>query len=144
MKTEDIEGIIKAMIGLDGVEIMTSREQWEEFTPFDSAVVDLYDAAMKAMRNGNFDAKVLISINDKFDVAAREFVNKLTFGYDQVGRKVTFEQLFGEMKAVRPEYLPYLCAKMLMLWSIERKLRIIREEELGIKKKYEAVRIMSS
>lgn len=144
MTTEDIEGIIKAMIGLDGVEIMSLKEQWEEFTPFDSDIVDLHDSAMKAMRDGNFDPKVLMRINDKFDSAAKSFVNKLKFGYDQVGRPVTFEQLFGEMKAVRPEYLPYLCAKLLMLWSIERKLRIIREEELGIKKKYEVVNIMSS
>jgi hypothetical protein len=132
------------MIGLDGIEIMSSKDQWEAFTPFDSDIVELYGLAMKAMREGNFDPKALMSINDKFDAAARSFVNKLSFGYDQVGRKVTFEQLFGEIKAVRPEYLPYLCAKMLMLWSIERKLRIIREEELGITKKYEAVNIMSS
>lgn len=141
MTQVELEKVVEVTIGERNVALLTEREAWQEFSPFDSQVLILYRRAMECMRHGNLDPKLFVELNEAFDVAAREFTAKLTFGKDQNGVRVTSEQLFGEIKAVRPEYLPYLAAKFIMLWAAERKIRLIREEELGLNTKYEAVRL---
>ncbi len=141
MNQVELEKIVEISIGERNVALLSEREAWKEFSPFDRRILDLYARAIECMKYGNFDPKKLIELNEIFDLAAHDFVNKLTFGKDQNGIRVTSEQLFGEIRAVRPEYLPYLAAKFIMLWAAERKTRLIREEELNMQTKYEAVRI---
>lgn len=141
MTIEELDKIIEVSIGQTNFNLLSELGVDSEFAAYGPTIIELYDMGMQSMKNGNLDPKRLMEINEKFDIATIELCRKVTFGKDQNGIAVTLEQLFGEIKSVRPEYMPYKLAVVLSLWIIERKLRLYGEEQSGKKTTYEAVRI---
>lgn len=140
MTQDELDKIVEVTIGEKNVQFLIDKGAWQEFSPFDKSIIELHAGAMDCMRYGNLDPKKMMDLTEKFNAASQEFTNRLTFGNDQNGLRVTSEQLFGEIKSARPEYLPYLAAKITLLWAVERKIRLFREEQLEMKTNYEAMR----
>jgi hypothetical protein len=141
MTIEELDKIIEVAIGQTNFNLLSELGVDSEFSAYGPTIIELYNMGMQSMKNGNLDPKRLMEINETFDVSTIELCRKVTFGKDQNGIAVTLEQLFGEIKSVRPEYMPYKLAVIMSLWIIERKLRLHYEEQAGKKTTYEAVRI---
>lgn len=141
MNLEELEKIAEVAVGEKNFALLSKLGIDEEFAGIGQKFLNLYDMALESMGNGNLEPKRLLEINEYFDNVSRELVSKVTFGKDQHGIRVTMEQLFGEIKSVRPEYMPYKLAMVMSFWIMERKLRLHYEEQAGNKVKYEAVRI---
>ena len=141
MTLEELEKIIEVEVGETNFKLLSDLGIDEEFAEFGKKMIQLYEMAMESLGNGNIEPKRLIEINETYDIAALDLANKVKFGKDQTGFPVTLEQLFGEQKSVRPEYMPFKQCLLMCFWVAERKLRMYYEEQAGKKHNFKAVRI---
>lgn len=141
MTLEELEKIIEVEVGETNFKLLSKLGIDEEFAEFGKKMIQLYDMAMESMGNGNIDPKRLIEINETYDIAAADLSKKVKLGKDQTGLPVTLEQLFGEQKSVRPEFMAFRQCVLMCFWISNKKLKIYYEELAGKKHDFKAVRI---
>lgn len=140
---ETVRGFIRTLISDRGVKMLDDAE-WREFTDFGKAIVKITNEGMEhiSRNGGNVDLKELHVLHGEFNVATSAFVEKLSFGVDQNGNKVTFAKLFGDAISAHPAAMPSLCMKFLCAWAIEHKINMkFREKQDGYKPKYSSTDI---
>lgn len=140
---DTIKGLIRTLVGDKAIKMLGTAE-WQEFTEYGKAVVKLQNAGVDQMgkNGGNVDLKELNTLHRDFNAESVRFANRLSFGVDQKGNKVSFTQLFGEIISAHPSALPSLCARMFLLWAIEHKINMkYREKYEGKKPRYETAAI---
>lgn len=141
MTLVEIEKIIEVDVGEINFKLLSQLGIDEEFSGIGEKIIELYDLAMKGMKNGNFDPKLMMEVCEKFDIISKELSNRVVFGKDQNGMDVTLEQLYGELKSVRPEYIPYKAIMLMIMWIAQKKLSIHYQEKSGKKLSHEVVHI---
>lgn len=127
---EMFERLIVAMIGEEGVAIVGENDGWKEFSPYDEALMDFWKRGIELLRD-NMDIKAITELYKDFDYQTKTFLRQASVVKDAAGNPVSFETMFGEIKSVRPEWMPFLLGKILVLYVIERKLNTHLRQETG-------------
>lgn len=128
---EMFERLVVAMIGEEGVEIIGENDGWKEFSPYDEALMSFWKRGLELM-NDNTDIKAITELYRDFDFQTKTFLRQANVIKDTKGNAVSFETIFGEVKSKwRPEWMPFLLGKILVLYVIERKLNTHLRKETG-------------
>lgn len=127
---EMFERLVVAMIGEEGVEIVGENDGWKEFSPYDEALMSFWKRGLELLRD-NMDIKAITELYKDFDYQTKTFLRQASVVKDVAGNPVSFETMFGEIKSVRPEWMPFLLGKILVLYVIERKLNTHLRKETG-------------
>lgn len=127
---EMFERFVVAMIGEEGVAIVGEKDGWKEFSPYDEALISFWKRGLELLRD-NIDIKAITELYKDFDYQTKTFLRQASVVHDAAGNPVSFETMFGEIKSVRPEWMPFLLGKILVLYVIERKLNTHLRKETG-------------
>ena len=138
-----LELLVENVVGIRGVEMVGEDGGWAPFSPFDEIVCKFHEEAMEALSGGHMSTKELAEMYKRFDFHARSFLNSVPITIKADGKSVTFAALFGDVKTVSPEYVPYLLGKLLIVLIAEKKVNDILRARLGEREKIKGIEYSS-
>lgn len=143
---DTVKGFIKALVGDRGIKMLSDAE-WLEFSQYGKDIVEIHNESMDAisLSGGNIDLNALKIKHAEFNQMTARFVERLSFGVDQNGQKVTFEKLFSGAFSPHPMSMISLCMKFICLWAVEHKINMkYREKYENHKPKYKTAQIKNN
>lgn len=115
---EDLERIIWAYIGDEGIEQIEKTVGWQQFSEFADYVLQCYADYAEAGKSGK--VPTMQDMGEKLttlETEAQKFLTSI-----KITENATFRNLFGFYSFKHPYYFIYVTAKLLLLLAIHQVL----------------------
>lgn len=125
-----IEHLIESAIRNQGVNLLSQVENFEAFDRYADFIARMHQKAFDAM-DYPIDLQNMAMLQEEFDMETSYFMQSMGAAQDVNGEDVSFANLFGGERIGRPEYLIYLAAKFIIMFTATWKTLNLTQNAIG-------------